>query len=166
MTFAAASDTPPADAGAGTSDEKAGTNGWDVLLALVICLTLAGIVAFLVVKYDKRTKDVTAVLGVAAPVLAAAFGVSIGYYSGNKTGQAAGEKKGRKDVATKVKGAVDTLDERLGGSVLSHITENLESPAGSDYFQPASGSSFRLDTSDIRNAHEALGALRNIAESP
>lgn len=81
------------------------TNRWDFLRAFIVIGGLVVIIIFLVGHYSSE-RDVAGVLGIAAPVLAAAVGVSIGYGSGNRAGRAEGEsrkaaavKEGRKALA-------------------------------------------------------------------
>lgn len=158
---AAVRDDAPGGAAAPTAADKS-TNLWDFLMALVVCGALVVLVVVLIGKYDADTEKVTSVLGVAAPVLAAAFGVTLGYYSGNKAGEATGKKKGAQEVAGQVAGVVDTLDERIGKGVLTDLTETLESPEGLNVFRVKPGSDFSFPTSNVAEAREALGELRGI----
>jgi hypothetical protein len=85
-------------------------NLWDAMVALIVVGALVVLVVYLVRHYGSDTEKIAAVLGIAAPVLAAAFGVSIGYYSGNKTGQTTGKEKGKKEMASKLYQAAEALE--------------------------------------------------------
>jgi len=158
---ASGGDTTPKEA----STKETSTNIFDVLMALVVCGALVVLVLVLIDKYDGDTEKVTSILGVAAPVLAAAFGVSLGYYSGNKAGEANGKKKGKAEVKQQSSTALQELEAQVE-AVLTPITRGLESPSGQAEFIVGPGSQgFRLPTRDIAAVREAVGELRGVLGS-
>jgi hypothetical protein len=90
---------------------KTGTNLWDALIALFIVGGLVGLVYLLLDEYGDDTERIAAVLGIAAPVLAAGFGVTLGYFTGKEKGEATGQKRGRQEVAAKFADAVRSLED-------------------------------------------------------
>lgn len=96
-----------------TPAQAAGTNVWDAVVALVVVGALVALAFKLVTEYGDDTEKITSVLGVAAPVLAAAFGVSIGYFSGKAKGQATGEEEGKRKALEIVAPHVEALDATL-----------------------------------------------------
>jgi hypothetical protein len=83
------------------------TNGWDVLRALLVLAALVILTIALVKHYDQDEKKAAAILGIAAPVLAAIVGVTLGYATGNTKGKATGEAQGRKKIAQHVREVLD-----------------------------------------------------------
>jgi hypothetical protein len=141
----------------GTGD---GTNVWDAVVTLIVYLALAGVGVFLAIHYD-TSKDAQGMFGIAAPVLAAAFGVAIGVPAGHKAGKATGKKQGKQELADKVKDVADRLDR----SVVTHLetlTATMESPAGEDIMRVAPGRDFSVPNSSIADAHRALAELRGV----
>jgi hypothetical protein len=109
---------------------------WDAVIALIVVGALVLLVVFLVRHY-KNSSDAATILGIAAPVLAAAFGVSLGYWSGEKKGAATGEKEGKNQVADQLKPVLDKLHAGVTTGLLAPVMEKLNSPAGrTDYLLP------------------------------
>jgi hypothetical protein len=119
-------------------------------------------VVYLVRHYGSDTEKIAAVLGIAAPVLAAAFGVSIGYYSGNKAGQSTGKENAKKELSSKLAPVVDDLDGHLEQGILGPVTTHLESQAGASSFTGPAGTGPTIQHEDINRAREAVGVLKGI----
>jgi hypothetical protein len=111
-----------------------GANVWNAVIALIVIGALVVLVFRLVDKYGSDTEKITSVLGVAAPVLAAAFGVTIGYFSGNERGKAKGEQTGKAKILKAIKPHVEALDstvqptglEAAGAQDVRNRIENLK----------------------------------------
>ena len=119
--------------GTTTSNQaRTGANVWDAVIALIVIGALVVLAFKLIDKYGSDTEKITSVLGVAAPVLAAAFGVTLGYFSGNEKGKATGEKAGKQQALEKIRPHVEAIDSQLQpgaeavggqGALRSHVDQ-------------------------------------------
>jgi hypothetical protein len=149
----------------GKTEAKSGASKWDAVITLIVVSALVGVIVFLVEKYGTDTEKIAAVLGVAAPVLAAAFGVSIGYYTGTKKGEAEGKEKGKSDMTSTLRPLVDTLEQHTTKTILNSITGTLEKPAGSAAYvlqAGATGPETEIPQESVRASREAVAELRGI----
>jgi hypothetical protein len=155
--------TSTASGGSGGSSAADGRNVWDAATALIVVGALVFLVVFLS-KHYTTLNDVTTVLGIAAPVLAAAFGVSLGYWSGEKKGQAAGKTNGQKQVASQLVPIANSLERHLGVGIIDPVTKGFESAAGTTSFamRPASGEPVVIETANISRTQQAVSDLKGI----
>lgn len=154
--------------GSSPKSEKTGTNIWDAAIAVIVVGALLVLVIYLVAEYGTDTEKIAAVLGVAAPVLAAAFGVTLGYFTGTKKGEASGEKKAKRQLKATIEPLVRTLEDDLERGVLQPMTTALESPAGERSFSlpGVEGQQASIDQARIDNARAAVAKLRGVVDSP
>jgi hypothetical protein len=148
--------------------EKAGTNVWDAAIAVIVVGGLVVLVIYLVGEYGTDTEKIAGVLGVAAPVLAGAFGVTLGYFTGTKKGEATGEKTAKRELKAAIAPLVETLEDDLDRGVLQPMTTALESPAGARSFSlpGGQGQQASIDQTKIDNARAAVAKLRGVVDSP
>jgi hypothetical protein len=150
---------------AGQSQADSVTNGRDVAITAVVCLATVGLAIFLALHYAD-VKSVTSVLGVAAPVFAAAFGVTIGAAAGNKVGEQTGKKKGKQQLKAQMKSGLSQLESTLNAGVLEPITTRLASPAGEPHYTTENvQATFSLPHSDIAAVHDAIGHMRGLVDA-
>jgi hypothetical protein len=92
------------------------TNIWGFLrdfLRAALVLTALVLLTLLVIKhYGQDAQKAATILGIAAPVLAAVVGGTLGYYAGSSTGQASGAAKVKQQLSE----PVQTVESHLAGA--------------------------------------------------
>jgi hypothetical protein len=84
---------------------------WGFLRAALVLAALVVLTLLVIRHYGQDAQKAATILGIAAPVLAAVVGGTLGYYAGSTTGQATGAA----NVKQQLEGAVKTLDTHLAG---------------------------------------------------
>lgn len=167
-----------------SADTEQGGNGapstlgnatvWDLARVVVVVAALVYLTVFLVRHYTD-SKDAISVLGVVVPVFAAAFGVTLGYYTGNQSGKAQGAankeqavKNARRNFAKTVQPLVQDLETRVSRLTMPLITE-LESPRGEDRFLLRANQPLNRDLvfsgSDLTETEAQLEALKRLLDA-
>jgi hypothetical protein len=122
------------DTGAsGDTGATTGRNIWDFLTVLAVLGVLVVLTIFLV-KHYSGVKDAASILGIVTPVLGGAFGVVLGYATGNATGQTQGanttKAKIKRDLAPVLDQASETATRELPDEHQSRIAPPLEHVRG------------------------------------
>ncbi len=122
------------DTGAsGDTGATTGRNIWDSLTVLAVLGVLV-VLTIVLVKHYSDVKDAASILGIVTPVLGGAFGVVIGYATGNATGQTQGanttKAKIKRDLAPVLDQASETATRELPDEHQSRIAPPLEHVRG------------------------------------
>lgn len=131
MPAESASGQPGGGAGQATPETTTteGRNQWDFHTALVAIVGLVGITLLLV--YTESAHDVETILGIVVPAIAAIFGISLGYWSGNTTGKTTGQQQGveagKKQAKTQLEAGVDEVTD-----MADRLLKQLQTEAVSD----------------------------------
>lgn len=86
-----------------------GSDFWGFLRAALVLAALVVLTLLVIRHYGQDAQKAATILGIAAPVLAAVVGGTLGYYAGSTTGQATGAAS----VKQQLDSAVKTLDDHL-----------------------------------------------------
>jgi hypothetical protein len=86
-----------------------GSDVWSFLRAALVLAALVVLTLLVIRHYGQDAQKAATILGIAAPVLAAVVGGTLGYYAGSSTGQVTGAA----NVKQQLDGAVKTLDAHL-----------------------------------------------------
>jgi hypothetical protein len=97
------------------SDGGASTNVWDFARAALVLAALVVLTLLVIKHYGQNAQRAATILGIAAPVLAAIVGGTLGYYTGNNTGKASGEEKGEVNVKQHLTSPLAVLDDHIAG---------------------------------------------------
>jgi hypothetical protein len=89
-----------------------GAGLWDFLRAALVLGALVILTLAVIHHYGGNAQKAATILGIAAPVLAAVVGGTLGYYAGNTTGAASGAAK----VKQQLDGPVKALDSHMATS--------------------------------------------------
>ena len=119
--------------GNGDTGATTGRNIWDFLTVLAVLGVLVVLTIFLV-KHYSDVKDAASILGIVTPVLGGAFGVILGYATGNATGQTQGanttKAKIKRDLAPVLDQASETATRELPDEHQTRIAPPLEHVRG------------------------------------
>lgn len=162
----------PTGGATGTGTTAGGANVWDVVRTLIVLGALVYLTVFLVRHY-KDSKDVTSVLGVVVPVLAAVVGVTLGYASGNQAGEAKGQagkeeavKSARKGLMQEIAPVVERLAPATESLVDRIVTIGASDP-GTGAFKLAAdhltqAGEVTIPQQELTGTREAVAHLRGI----
>ena len=156
---------PETDTG-GDSATPAAANVWSFAIALVVIGALVGLTVFLVRHYGD-VKDAASILGIAAPVLGAAFGATIGYAAGSTKGKADGEKSAKKYIKAKLADKLAQAEQAVRGLVAKIQLEGAsEGGAGGVAFEGQSLGSRTVEFSadELKTAEDAVRDARAAVE--
>lgn len=161
----------PAPSGAEATKE--GVNLYELIRAVVVVAALVYVTVFLVRHYTE-VKDVTAVLGIVVPVLAAVVGISLGYWSGNANGKAKGESGkaqatqiAKHELASKLDPLVGEL-EKSTLPVIDRMAAALSSEPGSNRFAlrgAAAMPELSVTHEEVGDGKAAVARMRGILEA-
>jgi uncharacterized membrane protein YkvI len=98
--------------GAGGSQS---TSIWDFLRAVLVLGALVLLTLLVIKHYGQDAQKAATILGIAAPILAAVVGGTLGYYAGSSTGQAAGAQKVKQQLDAPIKALDAHLSEGAAG---------------------------------------------------
>jgi hypothetical protein len=87
------------------------TSVWDFLRAVLVLAALVVLVLLVIKHYGQDAQKAATILGIAAPILAAVVGGTLGYYAGSTTGQAAGAQKVKQQLDAPLKTLATHLSE-------------------------------------------------------
>ncbi len=156
---------PDSDTGDGSA-APAAANVWSLAIALVVVSALIVLTVFLVRHYED-VKDAASILGIAAPVLAAAVGVALGFAAGGAKGKADGEKNAKNFIKAKLADKLAQAEQAVR-DLVSKIQLEGASQAGTDGVtfegQSLGDRSVEFSAAELQSAQDAVRDARAAVE--